>query len=182
MPLTKHEAERLIGTIRQLVAGNTDFGDDLSKKNKVAAEQIERQLVTGDGKAHKLMIDRDQLEAIYRELKNRLIDDMRTDPILLKLVAAQPEIVIEFEPKVVELDGNGLKGRLARLIAQGFFDTPRRQGTTRTELARTGSDVNSGSLSTAFNEFVRDGFLVRDNDDYSRAPGLKVTQKNLVTT
>ncbi len=128
-------------------------------------------------------LDADQIEKLYRLFKSRFIDDAKTDPVLLKLIAAQPEIVLEFEPRIVTLDTTTLRGRVGRLIHDGFFDGGKRQGECRAELARTGSDPNSGQLSTLFSEFLRDGFIEKTaGDRYVKAPGLKVSTRQVETT
>lgn len=123
----------------------------------------------------------DQFEALYTRLKNRLLEDLKVDPVFVRLLAQAPEIEVTIEPNVIELTGASLKGRIARLMAAGFFSEPRTQGATRTELKRTGAEPNTGQLSTSFSEFVRDGFLVRDGNDYTLAPGVKVTEKRITT-
>lgn len=179
--MKQHEAEKLIETIRSFV-DTAHVGVDMAKGKDRTVAYVEPPKNGQAQPVGKLQIDRDNLEAIYLEIKNRLIDDMRTDPILLKLVAAQPEILIELEPTVIEMEGTSLKGRIARLIGQGFVDEQRKAGGIRAELARTGSDVNSGNLSRALSDFVREGLLTFEaGDTYRRAPGLKVTEKRLST-
>jgi len=121
-------------------------------------------------------------EALYQMFRARFIDEARTDPVLLKLLVAQNEIVVEFEPSVIELDGSTMKGRVARLIAAGWFSTTRTTGGVRKELARTGADPGGGgTLSDNLSALLRDGFLVRDGDGWLQAAGVKVTQRALET-
>ena len=73
------------------------------------------------------------------------------------------------------IDGTSLKGRVARLIASGFFDEARKQSPVRGELKRTGSDVNDGNLYRNLQEFVKDGFLTNESDkSYRAVDGMKV--------
>lgn len=117
-------------------------------------------------------------EVLYQKVKRRLLDDLRVDPLFVKLLATQPEIMVEIEPRVVEMDGASLKGRVARLMASGWFKDPRKSGAVRTELARTGSDPGSGGrLSEALTEYVNQGFLTREGEAYVLAPGVKVSEK-----
>jgi hypothetical protein len=173
--MTKDDAETIIKCIRSLV-------DDGKAREVVAQSPDGAKLVKPSAPP---MVPRGNdvdLEKLYDAFKARLIDECRVDPILLQLLTQRPEIVVDVEPRVVTLDGSSLKGRIARQIAAGFFDTPKTQGACRTELRRTGSDVNSGNLSTAFNDFVKDGYLTREGDAYVKAAGLKITQKELVAT
>ena len=78
------------------------------------------------------------------------------------------------------MDGSSLKGRVARLLAGGFFAEAKTQGATRTELKRTGTDVNTGNLSKAFADFLSDGLLERGpSDTYQAAAGIKVTERTV---
>ena len=120
-------------------------------------------------------------ERLYQKLKARLIDECRADPVLLQLLTQQNELLVEFEPRVVQVDGNTVRGRVARQIAQGWFNEPKTTGGTRKELARTGADPGGGgTLSDVLASYVRDGFLERADDGYQRAPSIKVTEKELV--
>lgn len=119
-------------------------------------------------------------EDFYQRVKNRLLDECQVDPVLLHLLTTRPEIVVDVEPRRMTLEGSSLKGRIARLMVAKFFDEPRRQNQVRSELMRTGTEPNSGGLSTAISDFVKDGFLVRDSDSYTLAPGVRVTEKEVV--
>lgn len=126
----------------------------------------------------------EELERLYQYVKRRILDESRVDPMFLKIIAQQPELIIEgVEPRRVTVDGSTTRGRVARLIASGFFDSAKTQGACRAELKRTGSDVNSGSLSTIFNDYVKDGFFHREGSDgYIKATGLKITQTEVVAS
>lgn len=117
------------------------------------------------------------VEDLYQKFKRRLIDECRVDPILLRLLAVAPEIEILIEPRVEQMNGSTLRGRIARLIGAGYFKEPRATGTVRKELARTGPDPGGGgTLGDNLGAFVRDGFLTREGGDYLVAPGIKVTE------
>lgn len=163
--MNQKEAETLIATIRGLVT------------TQAAGGALPATPSAPPAKASLSRADEDEL---FQRLKARIIEDCRIDPILLQLLVSRPEIVIDVEPRVVTLEGGSLKGRIARLVAAGFFATAKTQGACRAELRRTGSDVNSGNLSTAFNDFVRDGYLTREGDSYVCAPGLKVTEREVI--
>jgi hypothetical protein len=97
-------------------------------------------------------------------------------------MTVRPEIVVEVEPRIVTLDGSTQKGRIARLIAAGWFKEPRKVGTVRTELARTGPDPGGGgTLGDNLAALQRDGFLVLEGGGYAAAPGVKITDRTLET-
>lgn len=125
-------------------------------------------------------LDPQGFEALYQKFKRRLLDECRVDPVLLHLLTkAAPEMVIEIEPRRIELEGSTLKGRIARLAAGGFFKAPKSQADTNRELARTGSLAHTGRLSEAFTALVQDGFLTREDDGFQIAPGATVTEKTI---
>lgn len=121
-------------------------------------------------------------EKLFEQFKKWLLDDLREDPVFVQLLAQRPELVVEFTPRRVTLQGDSLRGRLARLMAQGWFATPRAVGTCRAELKRTGADPGGGgNLSQALIDFKKDGFLTTEGDAYVLAPDVKVTEKELVS-
>lgn len=117
-------------------------------------------------------------EKLYAKFKNRFIEDMSIDPVLLHLAATRPEIHIAAEPRVIELDEDKLPGRLAKMLARGFFSDARKPGDILKRLGETGTQVNSQRLSDALATFVEYGFLERaDGGTYIGVPGFKVTEK-----
>lgn len=112
-----------------------------------------------------------------QQVRTKLLSD---PAVIAHIAATRPKLIVEVTPRVVKIDGTTSRGRIARLIATGFFDSAKRQGECRTELQRTGTDVNGGQVSTLFSEFVRDGFLQRHGSDrYIKAPDLVATVKEL---
>lgn len=111
------------------------------------------------------------MDAIYAEVRRRAV----ADPILLRVIAEQPEIEVAVERKTIQIDGSSLKGRLAKLIADGFFAEGVVQGTVRGQLKRTGPDVNQGNLWKALAALVADGFLTLETGkSYRAVEGMKV--------
>lgn len=174
--MKRHEAEKLIETIRSFV----DDGRPPTVDGKPAKATGEVPPAEPPRPGGKLSIDTDQLEAIYQQIKRRLIDDCRIDPILLQLVTQRPEMVVEVEPRIVQVDGATMKGRVARLLAAGWFKEGRTTYAVRMELSRTGNDPGGGgSLAGKLGELREEGFLVRDGEGWLAAPGLKVTERTI---
>jgi len=114
-------------------------------------------------------------EALYQAIKARLIGEAANDPILLKVLKYRPELEVTVQRRVVTADGGSLKGRVARLVAAGFFREGATQSRTRSELARTGPDVNNGNLYRTLQELVTFGFLTDEGaTGYREVPGAKV--------
>jgi hypothetical protein len=120
-------------------------------------------------------------EELYQRIKARLLDELRVDPTFVKLLANQPEILLEIEPVVVEMDGGTLQGRICRLVAEGFLDTPRSQADINRELARTGAQAHTGRLSEAVNALKLIRIVTQEDTGYRRAPGVKVSSHTLQT-
>lgn len=178
------EAQVLIDTIKGLVEGQArevvatgPTGNRLVKTHETiggfSQANGQNKPVVGS------RLEPDAEEKLYQKFKARLIDEARIDPILLQILTQRPEIIVEVEPRIVTLDGGTLKGRIARLMASGFFSDAKTQGACRAELRRTGTDPNSGQIGVLFSEFVKDGFFTREGEAYKLAPGVKVTQKEL---
>lgn len=108
-------------------------------------------------------------EALYQRFKERLL----REPAVLKVLAIAPEIEISETRERIEVDGKSLRGRVARLIATGFFDETKTGNAAYKELKRTGTDPNSGNTYRELDNLVKMGFLTREEDGYRVAPGMK---------
>ncbi len=69
------------------------------------------------------------MDAIYAEIKRRA----QADPGILQLLAERPEIKVTVQRRVIVIDGASLKGRVARLLAEKFFDEGATNSQTRSE-------------------------------------------------
>lgn len=179
MPLTKDEADRLIGAIRGVMdpAGvKAHYIDPAVKSLRPAVDAHDRQMAA----ALPLGMD---FEKLYQAIKARFIDDARIDPVLLQILTQRPKLEIEVEPRTIALDGASLKGRVGRLLAAGWFDNGRRTGAVRSELTRTGPDPGGGgNLAAILAELVRDGFLVREGEGWKRAAGVEILERTIAAT
>lgn len=111
------------------------------------------------------------MDAIYAEVKRRA----SADPAVLRVLTERPELEVSVERKTIQVDGTSLKGRLAKMIANDFFSDGVVQGTVRSELRRTGPDVNQGNLWKALAALVADGFLTLETGKAYRAvDGMKI--------
>lgn len=172
--MTKNEADRLIAVIQDCVT--------TPRAMSVASDHGEAiaPLVGRNGKAEGLKLDAE--EALYQRFKRRLIDECKTDPVLLRLLTLRPEIILELEPREVRVDGATLRGRIAKLLAAGWFQSGRATGAVRKELTRTGADPGGGgNLSDTLSALCREGFFIRDGDGWSAAPDLKITQTEITS-
>lgn len=129
------------------------------------------------------LIDLDNADSIYAMVKKRLLIDADKDPVLLRVLAQKAELEVEVERIVVKADGNTLRGRLARLIADGLFRTGMTGPGAQKELSRRGSDPGPGNITRELKELALMGFLTVEEgkDERSRArmefhevPGAKI--------
>lgn len=182
--MRKQEAEVLIDAIKKMLEPEAKGEarrslDVIATAGGKATTEAIIPIASGNGPT-RFSLNADEFERLYLRIKNRFIDDARIDPILLQLLTTRPELVVEVEPRIVTLDTGNLKGRVARLLANGFFSSSRATSAVRKELARTGADPGGGgSLSDVLGGYVRDGFLVREGDGYLLAPGVKVTERTV---
>lgn len=109
-------------------------------------------------------------EALYQRFRARAMKD----PVVLKVLTMKPEIVVEVKTETIAMDGASLPGRVARLIAGKFFDTPKRHTDVRNELQRTGPPVHGGDLSKKLKELVAKGFLTLEGESYQSVREMKV--------
>lgn len=111
----------------------------------------------------------DSEEEMYQRFKDRL---MKEAPGLLRVLATVPEIEVETEVKVIKTDGSSLSGRIALLIAAGWFDSPKTAADARRELKRTGTDPGSNT-NRELDRMRNIGFLTDEPEGFQVAPGMK---------
>ena len=116
------------------------------------------------------------LEVIREKLIPAILQDPR---VLVALDAARPELQIAVARPRIDWSDASLKGKLAKLIGEGFFQSPREHGDILAEAKRRGfvdGKSKGGSIIlNPLNEMVELGFLTREAAGYQIAPGAKVT-------
>lgn len=118
---------------------------------------------------------------LFDAIKARLIAEA---PGILKMLTVTPELEVTVVRETVQVDGKSLRGRVARLLAKGFFDEGVIQTHVRTELERHGAGVSDAkNLPRELDALVEMGFLtIEDGKDskgrprklYLAVPGMKV--------
>lgn len=100
-------------------------------------------------------------EPLYAEFRSRLLKD----PVVLKVLATQPRIEVETQLQTIQYDGSSLKGRIALLVKNGFFDNGvSSAGVVRRELKRTGGDSPENNIMPVLKEYQKYGFLTLEQD------------------
>lgn len=116
-------------------------------------------------------------EQLYNYVRDRLQEEA---PRLLSVAAAVPELRVTEELKTIEASTSGkgaLLGRLAILIADGFFDTPQSDQAIRDELKRYGLVAQKSFANVTYsgnkNDLVKWGFLFVEDGNYQANPRMK---------
>jgi hypothetical protein len=105
-------------------------------------------------------------EELYQRFKVRL---MQEAPTLIKLLTLKTEIEVLVERRVIMVDGQSLRGRLAKLIADNFFDVGRTNRDAVKELGRTGKSAHDSNVLREIRELISMGFLHRTPGDRFQA-------------
>ncbi|MGA8221478.1 MAG: hypothetical protein WB780_07460 [Candidatus Acidiferrales bacterium] len=109
-------------------------------------------------------------DALWSAILHRL----STDPQTIALVAERPSIDVQISRPTITMDGKTLPGRLAKLLAEKYFDAPRIQADIYKELTRIGPDVNRGNLYQQLKKIKELGFLTEEADGFRAVEGMKV--------
>ena len=151
--------------------GDDDMGKDVEAKldqliKLMTAQQHHQPAPSRIDTAHAATSPGADEEALYQRIKSRL---MKEAPALIKLATFKPEIEVTVERQVIELDGSTLRGRLAKLIAEGFFDTGKANRDAVKELARTGKTAHDSNVLKEIRELISMRFLFRTPGDRFQA-------------
>jgi hypothetical protein len=102
------------------------------------------------------------------------VKDAAKDPVLLKAIASKPELEVAVKRVTIEADGDSLRGRLAKLIAEGFFDETIGGTSAHTELQRRGVGSAKPNVYKELDRLTSLGFLTKEQGGYCAVPGMKV--------
>jgi hypothetical protein len=95
----------------------------------------------------------------YDALLRRLKTDLLKEPAVLRVLAQKPEIRVEVERPTIEAKPDSVQGRLALLLAKGFFDGGATGGDVQKEWTRRAFNVSPGTLYPALESLTQLGFL-----------------------
>jgi hypothetical protein len=106
-------------------------------------------------------------EALYQAIKARLIAEA---PAVLKVLVTKPEIEVAVTRETIDVDGKTLRGRVARLMADGFLDKGVTANAVQKELARLGKDPGPGNTYNEMKTLAEMGFVTIEEgkDDQHR--------------
>lgn len=188
MPINRREFKKIVDVLESMVkekdAEESGIRPErepaVAVKNFLAGERLDQPVMATRPDQQPTSENDGTFERLYLRIKNRIIDECRVDPVLLTLLMSRPEIEVAYEARVFEYTTSTLKGRIAALIASGFFkDVARQPPEVRRELSRIGKDPGSDNIGRYLNEFLGDAVLLKEGGGYIQAPGIKITEKTL---
>jgi hypothetical protein len=165
----REKVKQLEAKLSELADHNVILMKQIAPVRKIDTPQADRHVPLADEPSTFVGFD---IDAIYAEVKRRALAET---PVILKLLTERPEIKVEVKRNVLTINGATLKGRLARLLADGFFDAGATDSAARGELKRCGPDTNNANRWKALQDFVKDGFLTREGDRYQAVAAMKVS-------
>jgi hypothetical protein len=109
-------------------------------------------------------------DALYERIAQRL----RKDPMLLSVMVAKPALEIAVTREIIRVDGRTLRGRIGRLIADGYWSSARTSADLQSELEKRGDRPSNVELGNEVKELCRLGFFTRDNKWIRLVDGMEV--------
>jgi hypothetical protein len=168
IPSTENESDRLDAGLARTApragrSGSETGADKLSPSAPAVFTDETREIVNGRF-----------VDWLWNDFKIRA----QKDPRVLEILAARPELRVTIERERIYADGKTLRGALAILISEKFFDTAREFADIRKDLIRRGflgSKAPNQQISQALKSLVELQFLTaEDGNCYQAVPGMKV--------
>jgi hypothetical protein len=103
-----------------------------------------------------------------------VIRRVRQDDALLRVFLSRPELQVHVTRKTIDADGTSLRGSVAILISEKFFDSTATASAAYTELRRRGRSVAKPSVYGECDKLAELGFLTKESDGYRAVAGMKV--------
>jgi len=102
--------------------------------------------------------------------------------VAMALQVNKPVIDVTVRKYVIEADDSTLRGRLAVLISQGFFDSGQTGNSAFNELQRRGAGSAKPNVYRELDKLAQLGFVTKEpNGGYLSVPGMKVNVKEVKT-
>jgi hypothetical protein len=97
-------------------------------------------------------------------------------PGILEVFVLRPELQLKIERAVLQVDASTLRGGLALMLTQGFFDAPKNASQAFKELKRLGRRVSTPNVYRELAKLAEDGFFTAEKSGYQRVEGMKITK------
>lgn len=108
------------------------------------------------------------------EIVEAVLMRARKDDVLLRAIAARPELEVRVTRQTIEVDGSTLRGQLAILISESFFDETITANAAFNELKRRGRSIAVPSVYRECDKLAEMGFLTKESSGYRAVSGMKV--------
>jgi hypothetical protein len=119
------------------------------------------------------LVDESMDDRLYRLFRKRLLEE--EPAALLRVLTSRPELEVQVQREVVRADGKSLRGRIGRMVVDGFFAQARTSADVLAELERRGSARPSNiELGNELKALAEMGFFTRENKWLSLVPDMKV--------
>lgn len=102
-------------------------------------------------------------DALYQRFKERLTGEA---PAILKVLSIKPKIVVDEIVETIETDSKTLRGRLALMILDGFFDSRTTGNAAFEHLKRTGFKIAKPGVYRECDNLTTKGFLTKTGEGY----------------
>lgn len=164
--VTEQEARELRATNARLQAEI----DDLRSKLTYAREELEASEAKADAKPPAVSAPPTDEEGLFQRFRARLLKE----PTVLRLLATKPEIELTVQRRTVEANDETLRGRLAKLVAEGFFENTIGGTSAHAELQRRGVGSAKPNVYRELDYLTSLGFLTKEEGGFRAVPGMKV--------
>jgi hypothetical protein len=170
--------------------------EDINVDYKAAYEEAQRTILELKERIarleHKIGLIDDTLSApkssaaqlkeaqVYAESLEPLAASLVGDEVAMSLTRNVPVIDVTVRKYVIEADDSTLRGRLAVLIAQGFFDSAQTGNSAFNELQRRGAGSAKPNVYREMDKLAELGFVTKEpSGGYLSVPGMKVNVKEV---
>jgi hypothetical protein len=150
---------------------------DIRRQPPAGAADLATDTVAGNGAKTPLPAHDLAPDEIYSGFDNLFLvmkAELMKDPAIMQLLANRPELRVNVQRTVIELDDSTLPGRVASMIAKGFFKEPRTGVAVANELKRLGMSQPKTNVYRALDRLNEQGFLTAEPDGYQAVEGMKV--------
>ena len=155
----------------QPAAGQMTSGGEAAARRVGEADSRRERNGAGDAAAIAERELGSDFEATYQLIKSRLLQE--APALLLKVTKVAPEIEVTVKRETLAMTTETLDGRMAVLLADGFFDTRKSNTEVREGLAARGWPEAPPNISKSFGRLTRMGFLRDVGGRYQAVEGVK---------
>jgi hypothetical protein len=96
------------------------------------------------------------------------------------MLVTKPALELTWTRPVLEFDEHSTKGRILRLLRDGFFNgEPKTPSQIRGALQRTGPDSNTAVIGNAMADLVKARVFTNEGGGYKAVPGVPINEREV---